>query len=224
MDILSSLFNFITDGTKKVSVRSATIVATIIILFFSDNIIGFSYYYNISKKLSTINQISSVLKDTSLKKDNRTYLLSLRNEIIHHKSIKDKAWDFLQNSNYQAMYSLRTYGLYSVLNIISATCFPLGVMVAVLIIAVPLLLKREKLLNEDNRTIIIKVLGIGALLYVLSLIEIKILFAIPLIFNNIIFNYCLNIIVNCLIFLVFVLYIKRSEKKGTKQKKPITTQ
>jgi hypothetical protein len=224
MDILSSLFNFITDGTKKVSVRSATIVATIIILLFLDNIIGFSYYYNITKKLSTINQISTVLKDTSLKKNNRTYLLNLRNDIIYHKSIKDKACDFLQNSNYQAKYSLTTYGLYSVLNIISATCFPLLMMVAMFIVTIPLLLKKKKPLDDDNKTITVKILGIAALLYVFALIEIKILFAIPLILNNIIFNYCLNIIVNCLFLSAFVLSINSSEKKRAKQKKPVTTQ
>jgi len=223
MDIFSSLFNYITDGTKKLSIRSATTIASIIILLFLDNVIGFSYYYNIDKKLSIVTQINTVLKDTSLQKGNKTYLVQLRNEIINHKSVKDKMWDFLKNSNFQTNHTLTSSGIYYLLNIISATSFPIFITIIVVFVTVPMLLKKKGTFFDDtNSTIILKILGITALLYFVGILEVRVLLSIPLIFGNLIYNYCLNIAVNFLLLFLFHISINKFNKhKVAKKSKPV---
>ncbi len=70
-------------------------------LFITDNIIGFSYYGNISSKLEKTREINLILKDSSiLSKDEFDKLKLLRSEIINRRTLKDNVYSFFSNISF----------------------------------------------------------------------------------------------------------------------------
>ena len=97
----SSIIHFLTDKTRDLSSKALFIVFGIILLIFLDNTFSFSYYYNTSQKVTQIKEINEGIKDTTLSVSEKKKLIKLRSDIIEHKTLKDKAYDYLTNLNFE---------------------------------------------------------------------------------------------------------------------------
>ena len=101
MDI-TSLIHFLTDKSRSLSSKAAVIILTLLFLVVLDNTFSFSYYYNTSEKVTQLNEIRTILKDTSLSRLERDKLIKLRTNILDHKTFKDKSYDYLTNLNFES--------------------------------------------------------------------------------------------------------------------------
>jgi len=82
MDFFAPLFNFLTDNTKKLSSRAITVMVVIAIVISIDNISGFTYYYNLEKKLTIVTQLDASIKDSSISKEEKLEFGKLRLEVM----------------------------------------------------------------------------------------------------------------------------------------------
>ena len=73
--------------------------------------------------------------------------------------------------------------------------------------------KRKFLFDDDLLTTFIKIMGINITLFIISIFFTKILSFIPIINNNPIYNYGLNILINVVV-LALMAYILRDKKNA----------
>ena len=89
MDYIQSAFTFLTDKTNKFISKLFLVFSVLTILIIVDNIFGYTYYSNIEKKLTQIDKINNIVKDTNLDLQTKNNLILLRKEIIEKKNIQD---------------------------------------------------------------------------------------------------------------------------------------
>lgn len=220
---LSSVFNFVTDGSKKVSHRAFIIMMSIVLLLFIDNIFGFSFYYNNSHKVGLTQEISLALKDTSLSFFERKNLYDLRTKIINHRTIKDFLWSNVSIPTWKTFsYVIDENGKQKkyfnpFLQFLSSSFLILGLMIGVTFVGFKeylKTLKRKSVFDDSFLVVFIKLVGINFIFYILALSITKLLSFIPIINGNPTYNYILNVFIT-LIILGVIVYFSR-DKKGTK--------
>jgi hypothetical protein len=216
MEIFARFFDYVTDDTKKIIYKAATVTTFIVVLFLLDNTLGFSYYYNLNNKLALEQKITSLLKDTTFDKTEKSSLLRTRISILNHKSFKDYVWDNITSPNLAYSDSRINLSIF----FLSSTYLLLILMAIVLVIGIKSFFKSIRLVNQtviknDPFEILIKLIGLEFILYVLVLIEFKLLSYIPIIFNNVLFNYLINLLFNVGVFIAIGLSIpKKVKTKG----------
>jgi hypothetical protein len=94
-DFFEIVFNFLADSSKKLIHKFVVFGTVLIILFLINNIFGFTYYYNTSKKIEQLKSISELLKDSTLPVAERQYLLTEQQSTIARKDIIQKTISFL---------------------------------------------------------------------------------------------------------------------------------
>lgn len=223
MDFFAPLFNFLTDNTKKLSSRAITVMVVIAIVISIDNISGFTYYYNLEKKLTIVTQLDASIKDSSISKEEKLEFGKLRLEVMKHKSLKDKLWDFLKNPNitWNSLTQDKESDFLYYLNILTASPMQISIMITGIIITIPQVITRKprKVLEQSKFEIFLRLLGIEFLLYLLAIVEAKVLLSIPIIFNHIYYNYILNLLINfvaLMIFYYFYQYLPEQKLKKSK--------
>lgn len=97
MDFIQSAFTFITDKSNKFISKLFLVFSILTVLIMVDNIFGYTYYSNIEKKLTQIEKINSIVKDTAIDIHTKNKLTLLRKEIIEKKNIQDYLSFFIKN-------------------------------------------------------------------------------------------------------------------------------
>lgn len=194
---LTSVVNYLTDNTKKVSSKAIFILLGICLIFIIDNSLSFSYYYNISKKTESLKSISETLKDTLLDEKERKLLIDLRGNIISHKTLKDKSFDYLTNfkfddSQENKIEEIKTDSRNNVIHFITSSWWLiLGGVVFIIVIPFVIFKKGTSILN-----LLLGFIFMEGFFYLLSLILSKLFSFIPLIMNKPIINYVINFILS----------------------------
>jgi len=214
----SSIIHFLTDKTRNLSSKALFIVFGIIVLVFLDNTFSFSYYYNTSQKITQVSEINEGLKDSTFSILERKKLIKLRTNIIEHKTIKDKAYDYLTNLNFETSESdpsktIETVKLETQRNsrihfITSSWWIILSF--GIFAIAIPFILLTQR---RDIFNTLLGFIFIEGFAYLIALLLSKIFSFIPLIDNNPIYNYILNVILSGII--LFILVLAGKNKKPT---------
>ena len=221
MDI-TSLIHFLTDKSRNLSSKAAVIILTLLFLLVLDNTFSFSYYYNTSEKVTQLNEISTILKDTSLSRLERDKLIKLRTNILDHKTFKDRSYDYLTNLNFESSIEISEEEPKKELESIAKTeiirnykihlltsawwiLLPLGI----LCIVIPFVLIIER---KDTITTLLGFLFIIGFGYLVSLILSKIFSYIPLIDQNPIWNYLLNFVLSVLLLSILIIIGKKSKR------------
>jgi hypothetical protein len=93
MAFYDTILTYITDKERKLSTKTYVTIICLALIIVLDNIIGLSYHYSVDKKLTEINVIGQILKDTTLEKSTRKELLTLRQEILNKKYFYDQITD-----------------------------------------------------------------------------------------------------------------------------------
>ncbi|WP_028891146.1 hypothetical protein [Tenacibaculum sp. 47A_GOM-205m] len=216
----SSIIHFLTDKTRNLSSKALFIVFGFILLIFLDNTFSFSYYYNTSQKVTQIKEINEGLKDTTLSVSEKKKLIKLRNDIIEHKTLKDKVYDYLTNLNFETSDEETTETIKtaeketernSKIHFITSAWW-LVLSFGIIAIALPFVLLTER---KDIFTTLLGFIFMGGFAYLIALLLSKVFSFIPLIDNNPIYNYILNAVLSGLILLIMILAGKKKNKKTT---------
>ncbi|MDP4263297.1 MAG: hypothetical protein Q8941_12285 [Bacteroidota bacterium] len=89
MNPLAWIYQFITDKKKKISHRFAVIIIIMTGTILLDNILGLSFHYRITNKISEIQQVNSIIQNPMSDSITKNYAFYLRDKIINRKSIAD---------------------------------------------------------------------------------------------------------------------------------------
>lgn len=201
MDFLNGLFSFITDKANKVSHKAFTMITILFIMYMVDNLIGFSYYSNIKNKIEVVDMINKTLKDSSLLSADKIYLADIRSSTMKRASLKDKAWVFLTDfsineprttSSAVNKVSINPTSIYKVL---SGSWF---------FILIFLLAPFQKSGTDTWDRVIMDRILVMAFIVIGGFISYKLLWLLPIIAGNILYNYILNALVNLVILFVAI--------------------
>ncbi|WP_218841546.1 hypothetical protein [Winogradskyella undariae] len=216
----SSIIHFLTDKTRNLSSKALFIVFGVLLLIVLDNTFSFSYYYNTSQKVSQIKEINEGLKDSTFSVSEKKKLLKLRNDIIEHKTLKDKTYDYLTNLNFETPDEITTETVEKVeledkrnprIHFITSAWW-LVLSFGIIAIVLPFVLLTER---KDFFTTLLGFAFMGGFAYLIALLLSKTFSFIPLIDNNPIYNYILNVILSGIVLLILLLIGKKNNKKTT---------
>ncbi|MDY3362396.1 hypothetical protein PG623_00130 [Riemerella anatipestifer] len=217
-ELINTIFIFFTDKTKKITHKTFLILTVIIGLIFLDNTLSFTFTFNNKNKLEQVEKLNSILKDSTLSKQEIAKLGLLRTNIIEHKTWKDNIYEKLLSLDFKSTEDgnkpivkndkhkvsiERNYWLHF---ISSSWIF------TILMIIMPFI----GLFSEKNGSIsafIVVILMIEPLFFGMSWLFAKLFSYIPIIDNNPVWNYLLNTLLHLFIFMIIGFLINRNEKK-----------
>ncbi|MDB5141120.1 MAG: hypothetical protein JWR12_3036 [Mucilaginibacter sp.] len=199
--IISKIFSFITDKSKKCTSRVLMILSIILIALLTNNISGFSYYYNLNHQLTSIKQLNSILKDNSIPATDKDLLNNMRTDAITHLSLVDKFWNFLKSTDENLRYSTvinLPHNIYYLLNFLTAAPFEVVMMILVCFRGIKTLIGNGSEITRRKDAIFLWVLGFEFLLYIMALVQVK-MFASIGSFSLIYYRYTFNILINAIV-------------------------
>ena len=204
MEIFNSFFKYFTDKDTKFLNKSFLFVIVLMSLFIVDNLFGFSYYYNLDRKVASIENINRILLDSTLSAKERNELKRSKEVTITRKNFKDKAYIFIAQ-----MFSGRGTDVKrnALIHFLTAGSFSL-----LLFVLMPFFYEKEyyETFGEVLRIILVAEIIFIALAALCSWL----LSFIPIINHTPIWNYLINIVVNVFLFMiVYVAHIKTEDKK-----------
>lgn len=101
MEWHNGVLNYLTDDKNKLSHKSLVVVAILIIIVILDNTLNFSNSFVNYRKLEQIEKINNILKDTSLNDIEREILTKSRLDVINHKTLFQKTYDYFSSFNFR---------------------------------------------------------------------------------------------------------------------------
>jgi hypothetical protein len=224
MDLFDSIFKFFTDSNKKFSHKTILVLFSIFIIIVLDNVLSFSYYYNNEKKISQIESINNIVKDSSITIKEKNSLIFLRNNIISHKTWKDNIWDFfttiefkddLKSSTEVNNSSKKDIEIKKINNTVRN--YYIHFITSSWIFLLVILIFSIVGFSDKNTSFLTALMIILFFITPFSLflgwIFAKIFSFIPIIQNNPIYNYILNFVLSFVIILIFGFLINRIKKK-----------
>lgn len=157
-------------------------------------------------------KIDKIIADSSTSKLDSIYLLQQKNDIIKHKSAKDKTWEFISSGNYNFFrkknnQSIENENIKPIFQFLTAS-FPL----LIIMIILPFVAYLDKSLSFAKATLTIIITEV--ILYSIATVITNTLSLIPLILNRPYINYIVNILVN----VVFFYLIYQIGKKGNNRR------
>ncbi|MGA6117437.1 hypothetical protein [Sphingobacterium anhuiense] len=95
MDLVSSIFNFFADNKAKFTHKTLMGICALFIIVIIDNTLSFSTHYNNSRKYEQIEAINRIIRDSTLNKNDYNILKNKRSLLLTHKTWIDKTYDFI---------------------------------------------------------------------------------------------------------------------------------
>lgn len=94
-DFFKHFLEYITDSSKHAGKRATIAIAIIICILLGDYYFGASYYFNMDLKVKRVKEVSELLRDTTLSKDEKAILKQLRQRLIVEKTSTRDYFAFL---------------------------------------------------------------------------------------------------------------------------------
>ena len=199
MEFFAPLFNFVTDNTRRSLQKIVLVSFTLLALLLLDNLFGFSYYYNLSHKVTIAAQIHGILKDKELDGQTRNQLMAINRQVLGHASLKDAVYNAL------ADYDKPTTFVHLLLFWLTASSSVVFMMIVGVIATVKALSNPAKyIFQKPIHTLLSFGIVFLMLLFVSAILTVG--FAmVPLIDGHVTYNYILNICANGFILWVFTM-------------------
>lgn len=89
-DFLKTLLEVFVNGRVKLIHKILFTILTIIFILIIDNVTGFTFYRNISNRITNLKEIAAIQKDTSIDKETKDYAKRLLTELKEHNSIYER--------------------------------------------------------------------------------------------------------------------------------------
>ncbi len=96
MSGLDKLAERLFDEKTGITTKLTIVVLSIIALVAVDNLMGFSFYYNVDKKIELINKLNTTLKDSSIDSSTRSYAINLRQKITTRQDFITQSFSFFR--------------------------------------------------------------------------------------------------------------------------------
>ncbi len=209
MDYIQSAFTFLTDKTNKFISKLFLVFSVLTILIIVDNIFGYTYYSNIEKKLTQIDKINNIVKDTNLDLQTKNNLILLRKEIIEKKNIQDFLSLSIKNISFNNFKNKITNNPINdkpikrnfYLQYISTAWLEL-IFLFIITVSVPQMMQRNKDDEKANNAIFLKYIGSLIGLLSIGLLHTILYSLIPVPFDLPIFSYVLNFLLTLFIIII----------------------
>lgn len=207
MQILDTIFKFVTDARNRITARIFLVFFIILCIFVADNIFGLSYYYTTNRKIEQLKDITSLLKDPSLDSASIKSLLRIRQSTLNRKNFFDRSLAYFVTDKEKAEKAKpQPVDSSQEIRAVKSRFWHFvttNIVLLLLIIAVPFAPFSQN--NKDDR---IKAFGnvfLVECIFIVLLFFMSWLFGlIPIIANNPLYNYILNAALN--VFLMVWLY------------------
>lgn len=230
MDVFSTFLNFFVNKSNKLTHKAIVLLSSIIIIAILDNTLSFSTSYTNIRKYEQIQAINSILSDTTLSKSEKTILKQKRFYTLNYKTWKDKTYQFLQTIDFnfskpngnipvgdpthpevkpveKEINIQRNYWIHYVTS--SWT-------VVICMIGFPILIFFTE--KGDIKGLILGLPFFELFFYVIGWIFAKALSFIPIIQNNVNYNYALNVVIHTAIIIVLGSIAGRYQKRKKEEK------
>jgi uncharacterized protein YnzC (UPF0291/DUF896 family) len=211
MDAFNSFLTFLVDKTRRPSHKVLMVLSAFLLLLFINNLTGFTYYYNNRNKIEQINQISRLLHDSTLSQEEIAELKDLRRNILKYRSMLDATYNwistvsFTNESEFSApnqpevnKYSSRN----SYWHFLSASWPWIFAMLGLPFAAIA---DKKSPLWQNILILIFAEMILWAIAWGYA----KLLSLIPIILDNSVYNYALNILIS--IILGLIVYLNRKK-------------
>lgn len=97
MDFINNIISFLFDNKRKISSKASIIIFTVITLIILDNLLGFTYYLDVSNKTQYVKELNLMINDSISDLTTKKFADSLRLEVIKRENIVQKAYSFLHS-------------------------------------------------------------------------------------------------------------------------------
>ena len=87
MEVLNNIFSFFTDHSKRFYIKFSVGLGILFFLFMADDILGFTYFNNIQRKIEQTKAISEILKDSTLTRDTKVKLIEIQQDLLNRESL-----------------------------------------------------------------------------------------------------------------------------------------
>jgi hypothetical protein len=89
-DFFEIVFNFLVDTSRKLVHKLVLLATVLVVLFLINNVFGFTYYYNTSRKIEQLKSISELLKDSTLPTAEKEFLLQEQQNTVERRDVIQK--------------------------------------------------------------------------------------------------------------------------------------
>jgi hypothetical protein len=202
MEVLNNITSYLTNTQTKFFKKVLFVIFTLIAILIIDNIIGFSYFNNTSKKIEQVDKLNKIISNKSLSASETNKFKTLRTEILSHKNLLQ--YDYVSIFKISFEDGRSAWG-----HFISSAWFVIILMVLMLFIG----FYRD---NLDFEIILIIVIVLEPILALIAWAQAKLFSLIPLIGNGT-GNHVLNVLIN--FFLIFVAMAIHKKLKADKVEK-----
>lgn len=194
-EFFGKIWDTLFDGSKGLSQRGFIILMIIITVVVADNIFGFTLYYNVDRKLSLVEKLNTVVRDSSLTASDKAQLAEMRTTLITRKSLMDRAWNFVKE---RTLFSVNQASASDGRKINPELHWWIHFFTAGSVSIVMMCLYPFGVIDKKSPwASIVGALIVGELLfYLAALLEAKLLALIPIVWGEPIINYGLNIFIN----------------------------
>src|SRR5258705_1837611 len=89
MNPLQWVYSFVTNVKGKTSHKLTAIILIILIIYLVDNVMGFSFHYEMNRRISELKEVNSIIQDPNADSVAKAYALELRAKIANRKIVTD---------------------------------------------------------------------------------------------------------------------------------------
>lgn len=100
MDFFTGLVSFFTDKRHSISAKLFGIILIISTVFLINNLLGFTFYYSTNQKITQIEKIERLKRDTLLGKENFLFLNTMEEKLKKRENVFDKFGELFSRTEF----------------------------------------------------------------------------------------------------------------------------
>ena len=106
MEFIREIFKFFINKEYSFASKFISLIVFVLVVFFIDNLLGFSFYYDNNQKINQIRTIESLQKECSNNVKLLKVLAEVEDDIINRKNIIDGFLNIFSKENFDGVNEL----------------------------------------------------------------------------------------------------------------------
>lgn len=217
--LVTWIFDLFTNPNHKAVHKTLFSISFIVIILYVDNTLNFSTSYNNIRKYEQVQAINSILSDTTLSNEDKKLLKENRFQILTYKTLKEVVLEqfYSIDVNYNVPVGDPTHPATPIqekeTNIQRSYWIHFVTSSWTIVLCMIIFPVMSFFTSKSN--LIGAILGIPILevfLYMLSWFFAKVFSFIPIILNNVNYNYALNFVIHGVIVFILVYYTRKYDR------------
>ncbi len=186
MQFLSEIFKYFTEDSNRLLNKLIVFVLVLATIFTLDLYFGFSHNYQLSNKLSRLEQVSNLLDNQQIGKSDRAKLLKIKRSILERQPLQTRLQNYFIEFDFFDEGDRRNFWFHLVS---SSYIFLLTMLVLPFLWFLD---KNRSASNDGINTLLIVILIFEPILFFIAIIWASFLSLIPLLNGWVGYNYWLN--------------------------------